>query len=714
MVPMRALSFAVRIFTLLFMLGGPIQFAASAESTPGDDMLAAYFRVETQKLSDACLANIQSADEWNSRRAEYRHQLAEMLGLDPLPERTPLQAVVTGKLEHDDFTVEKLYFRSRPHLYVTANLYLPKNAKGPSPAILYACGHATIKKDGISYGSKANYQKQGAWFACNGYVCLVMDTLQLGEIEGTHHGTHREGMWWWNARGYTPAGVETWNAMRAIDYLTSRPEVDATRIGMAGHSGGGASTWYVTAMDDRVKCAVPMAGITTLKNHVVDGCVAHHCDCMYFVNTYRWDFPQLAALATPRPLLVSNTDRDALFPLDGVLDIYQKEAKLYDLVGHRPEVALEIASGPHAETQVLKLHALEWFNQHLKGEDPLIESAAKDFFQPEDLKVFEKLPEDQINTRIHETFVPQAATPPTPKSEAEWQSQRDAWMTALREKCFLGWPAEDRFTATSPQFAFKATSGDAKITAYDFDSQPGVPLRLYLLLPAKTPTDKLSSITLNVLDAADWNDFAAAMCVKFANHFPNDVPSKPDESSYARLTQVLKSNRGLAFIAPRGIGPTRWTADATSQTHIRRRFMLLGQTLDGMRVWDVRRAIQTLGTIDGVSNDQVTLAAEREMSGIALYAALFERKVGTLALTNLPKSHHDGPDFINVQKYLDIPQAVAMAAEKSRIDIQQTSDETDAPWEFPLAVAKNLGWNDRIGIHPARADDRPATPASSR
>ncbi len=401
----RVSQIAAIFMMLLAMQVGPTPNIIAADTTRGDDMLAAYFRAETQKLADACTARLQSADDWNKHRDEYRHQLAEMLGLDPLPERTPLNAVVTGKLDHDDFTVEKLYFESRPHLYVTANLYLPKNTKGPVPAILYACGHVSIKKDGVSYGSKAAYQKQPAWFARNGYACLVMDTLQLGEIEGTHHGTYREGMWWWNARGYTPAGVETWNAMRAIDYLTSRPEVDATRIGMAGHSGGGASTWYVTAMDDRIKAAVPMAGITTLKNHIVDGCVAHHCDCMYFVNTYRWDFPQLAALAAPRPLLVSNTDRDTLFPLDGVLDIYGKVSHLYDLAGHRPDVALEIASGPHAETQVLKLHALEWFNQHLKGEDPLIESAAKDFFQPEDLKVFDKLPADQLNTTIHETFV---------------------------------------------------------------------------------------------------------------------------------------------------------------------------------------------------------------------------------------------------------------------------------------------------------------------
>jgi dienelactone hydrolase len=711
------MRYVIRLLALLMMIAAPSHATHAEDTTRGDDMLATYFRTETQKLSDACLADIKSAEDWNLHRDEYRHELAEMLGLDPLPERTPLHAVVTGKLERDDFTVEKLYFQSRPHLYVTANLYLPKNTKGPAPAILYACGHTTVKKDGVSYGSKAAYQKQPAWFARNGYVCLVMDTLQLGEIEGTHHGTYREGMWWWNARGYTPAGVETWNAMRAIDYLTSRPEVDATRIGMAGHSGGGASTWYVTAMDDRVKAAVPMAGITTLKNHVVDGCVSHHCDCMYFVNTYRWDFPQLAALAAPRPLLISNTDRDTLFPLDGVLDIYSKVSHLYELAGHRPDVALEISSGPHAETQVLRLHALEWFNQKFKGQDPLVETAAKDFFKPEELKVFDKLPEDQINTRIHETFVPLAATPAPPKSQHEWQTQRDAWMTALREKCFHGWPSEDASPPPSLRPAFDAIAGDVKFTAYDFDSQPNVSLRLYLLQPAKTPIARLDGISLHVLDASAWQDFLSAMQIKFADQFANKLAGeslpKPDEANYARLQNILASNRGIAFIAPRGIGLTRWTADPTAQTHIRRRFMLLGQTPDAMRVWDVRRATQALRTIDGVGKLPLTLVAEREMSGITLYAALFEPKIEALTLSNLSKSHRDGPDLINVLKYLDIPQAVALAAEKTHVGIVQP-DENDQVWRYPLAVAKNLGWNNQLAILPARTEDRSANPASSR
>ncbi len=557
-------------------------------------MIAAYFRSETQKLAKASLADVKTWGDWTSRRESYRQQLREMLGLDPLPERTPLQAVITGTLERDDFKVEKLYFQSRPRLYVTGNLYLPKKQSGPVPAILYVCGHSASKKNGVSFGNKTRYQHHGAWFARNGYACLVIDTLQLGEIEGIHHGTYRENMWWWNARGYTPAGVEAWNSIRAIDYLVSRPEVDPDRIGMTGRSGGGAYTWFTTALDDRIKAAVPVAGITDLKNHVVDGCVEHHCDCMYLVNTYRWDYPQVAALAAPRPLLISNTDRDKLFPFDGVVDVYQKVRHLYELDNKGDDIALQMAAGPHEDLQVLQFYALQWFNQHLKGENPLIESAAKDFFKPEELKVFDELPADQINTRIQESFVPKAPQPEPPASKAEWEAQRDRWMTALREKCFRGWPSAADAKPPQVRRAFVATSGDAAFSAYDFESQPQITLRLYLLLPKDVPPAKLPRVALRVLHAADWQDFLAAMQIKFPQQLAGERLPKPDEANYSVLQQALSANAGVTFIAPRGIGPTQWSSNRTKQTHIRRRFMLLGQTLDGMRVWDVRRAIQAL------------------------------------------------------------------------------------------------------------------------
>ncbi len=222
-------------------------------TSPSDRMLAEYFRAETAKLRDQCLANIKTLDDWKTKREIYRKQLFEMLSLEPLPEKTDLKPVITGKVEHDEFTVEKIHYQSRPGLYVTGNLYIPKGLEKPAPTVFYVCGHGRIKKDGISYGNKARYQHHAAWFARHGYVCFIIDTLQLGEIEGIHHGTYRYKMWWWNSRGYTSAGVEAWNCIRALDYLQTRKEVDKDRIGVTGRSGGGAYSWWLATLDDRIK-----------------------------------------------------------------------------------------------------------------------------------------------------------------------------------------------------------------------------------------------------------------------------------------------------------------------------------------------------------------------------------------------------------------------------------------------------------------------------
>jgi len=123
--------------------------------------------------------------------------------------------------------------------------------------------------------------------------------------------------------------------------------------------------------------------------------------------------------------------------------------------------------------------------------------------------------------------------------------------------------------------------------------------------------------------------------------------------------------------------------------------MLLGQTLGGMRVWDVRRAIQTLRAIDGLADVPLSLRGDREMAGIALYAALFEPKIERLALRHLSRSHSTGPDFLNVLRFLDVPQMVAMVTQSSRIELWQ--DGNDA-WEYPLAIADKFGWGDRIKI----------------
>ena len=458
---MKPLSFFLALALTVF---APPLFGAK-----GDDLLKQYFELETVKTEESFLAGIESKEDWLAKKDKYRVQLFSMLGIDPNRSRTDLKATITGKVDGDGFVVEKLHYQSSPGLYVTGNLYLPAERKEGQkfPAILYVCGHGRVKKGGVSYGNKTHYHHHGAWFARNGYICLTIDTIQLGEIEGLHHGTYSKNMWWWASRGYTPAGVEAWNGIRGIDYLQSRPEVDGERIGVTGRSGGGAYSWWVAALDERVKAAVPVAGITSMRNHVVDGCVEGHCDCMYQVNARGWDYAMISSLVAPRSLLISNTDKDRIFPLDGVVDVHRKTKRVYDLLGVPNNLGLHVTEGPHKDTQNLRVHAFSWFNRFLKKENPLIDKPAVKYFEPEQLKVFEKLPADEITNRIHDTFVPQAEPPTVPKDKACWSAYRKATMAGLNEHVFAGWPDNPGELGNEKALDLKADG--IRLAAYDFN-----------------------------------------------------------------------------------------------------------------------------------------------------------------------------------------------------------------------------------------------------
>jgi dienelactone hydrolase len=674
--------------------------AAPLDPTPADQMLAAYFRTETARLAGRCLADIKTREDWNARRAQSRQELFEMLGLAPLPPRSDLQPVVTGRVEHDQFTVENLHFQSLPGLYVTANLYLPKGLTQPAPTILYLSGHGPVLSNKVSYGNKVSYQHHGAWFAQHGYVCLVLDTLQLGEILGLHHGTYREGLWWWNARGYTPAGVEAWNSLRALDYLGTRSEVDTNRFGVTGRSGGGAYSWWVAALDDRIKAAAPVAGITDLQHPVVDGAVEGHCDCMFLVNTYQWDYPAVAALVAPRPLLLVNTDSDPIFPLDGVLRTHAHLRRLYALHNASNQLGLVIAPGPHKDTQDLQVPVFRWFNHHLKGEDPLIERPAVKRFRPEQLKVFAALPADAINTNLHTTFVPWAGAAAVPQSADAWHRQRDAWLAALRQKVFGGWPRESEPLALEEKFS--ATRDGLRLQALEFTSQPHVRLRLYALqcaTPARPARAGLrvggTPMIAYYTDILRWR-FAAELAEESAA-FGLSAPG--DEAAFAGLRQQLQTNnQALLWFAPRGLGLAAWSGDARKQTQIRRRFMLLGQTLDGMRVWDIRRALQALQARDEWRGLPLVLSAEETLACDTLYATLFEPGVTQLDLHRLPASHHAGPDYLNVLRILDVPQAVALALDRCPVRLYQADP---GAWTYPAQVNTAVGRDkDRFKAEP--------------
>lgn len=662
------------------------------DTTFGNSLLRQYFRMRTDQLADDCLAEIGTRADWTSRRAEYRRQLQEMLGLAPWPERTPLQPVVTGIVEHPEFTVEKLHFQSQPGLYVTGNLYVPQGLTGPAPAVLYVCGHGQVKKEGISYGNKTSYQHHGAWFARNGYVCLLIDTIQLGEIEGLHHGTHREGMWWWHSRGYTPAGVEAWNGIRALDYLQSRPEVDGEKLGVTGRSGGGAYSWWIAALDDRIKVAVPVAGITSLQNHVVDDCIEGHCDCMFQVNTYRWDFPQLAALVSPRPLLLSNTDKDKIFPLDGVYDVFTKTRRIYELQGAGEHLGLHITEGPHKDTQELRVHAFVWFERFLKGikEPTQLDTRAEKLFPVEQLKVFETLPADERVTTVHEWFVPVAAQPPVPQSAGEWSALKERCLTALRTQVLDECPTRPAPCEAVSEFHVDGVT----LQKFTLFTDGVYPLDLYVARPQHAL--QVEQVRLEVLDQPGYEHWAPLLSAAVPEWFPDDTASAESHADWRELRADLHAAPTVrAWFVPRGVGPTEWTRNDRERVHILRRFALLGQTADELQTYDCVQALRAVRGLPqmpvDLSKTPLTLSGSGAAAGWALYAALLQGEVQQLDLTGLAPTHDVGPIYLTVRRYFDLPVALALAAEQCPIRLNLTPASIPAA-AYADQTAAALDW----------------------
>ena len=663
--------------------GMSLSASAQDRSLRDNPKLAAYFEEQVSRLEkDNELTQVKTLAEWQDAKPELREQLFDMLGLSPRPEKTPLQSETTATTEAADFIVERVHFQSLPGLYVTGNFYRPRNIDGPLPTILYVCGHGKVKKDDVSFGNKTHYHYHGAWFARNGYACLTIDTLQLGEIEGLHHGTYNLDRWWWNSHGYTPAGVEAWNCIRALDFLESRPEVDAKRIGVTGRSGGGAYSWWIAALDDRIQCAVPVAGITSLRDHVITGCVEGHCDCMYMVNTFRWDFAKVAALVAPRPLLISNTDKDTIFPLEGVIDIHRQVRHIYELHDVGENLGLQITEGPHEDTQELHIHAFRWFNRFLKHDKSMIEKTAVKFFEPEQLKVFAQLPTDEINTTIDETFVPSAQLPPIENvlnDPNAWYKDR---LSHLRERCFRAWPDSDPDWKPTTETRFESLSVEElelpqpetlQRVRIHFESESHVPLYLDAVFSKEKTLESLEDATIIVSDGTD--------------------PVKTYNSGFR--TPLAQSGCLVAF-TPRGMGPHAWQGDEAKQRQIRRRFQLIGTTADAQRVWDIRRAIQVTRQACTSLKAHPGIRGEPSLEELVMLATLFEPTSGSQVLADVTADPKKWPDILNLTRTIAPQELVALAALRNEVTVTPESQDVVA---FAEKLAEDPRWR-AVGVSP--------------
>ena len=607
------------------------EYGKPDRSNPGDTMIQEYLRTEAQKLEADFLAEIKTREDWERQKPRLVSEYFHMLGLSPLPERTPLTATITRTLDRGDYFVDMLHYQSRPGLYVTANLYRPArvNAGEKLPGILYVCGHSGRGRN----GNKTAFQTHGIWLARHGYVCLMVDTLQLGEIAGIHHGTYNQGRWWWLSRGYTPAGVEAWNGIRGIDYLLSRTDVDPEQIGVTGISGGGASTFWVSAADERVKVAVPVSGMADLVSYIPNRVINGHCDCMFLYNTYQWHWTRIAGLIAPRPMLFTNSDLDPIFPMDANDRIINRLERLYSLYGSSDVVDSFVSVGGHDYRHDIRQGVFRFLNTYLKNESRLVTDTEVDLvtgsraeehpIPPEQLRVFPKdddIPQDALNGKIDEHFV-EIAKPGIPK-KGEFDTWKNNLLKKLRDVTFHHFPERvpaARVDKEEGEFTWLRTEGN-------------ITVRL-----AKSRGDLNASPTIII-------------------HVTNGAIAPLEPHGLLGWAQG-----SVVTLESRGLGATRWT-EKNPPNYVARAHYLLGRTVDSGRVWDIVATARYLK--EKYSSKRVFLAGEGAGAVLAIYSALLEDEIDGVMLGGMRMSlmREGNPALLNALRVCDIPEAIGMIA----------------------------------------------------
>jgi dienelactone hydrolase len=442
---------------------------------PADQRLT---RVRTLNDKDFFFTVPASKEAWEARRQQLREQVLVANGLWPLPPKAPLQPTVHGKIARDGYTVEKVFFASYPGFYVTGNLYRPTNPKGKVPGVLCPHGHwgdrGTPAGNGRFYqandktveaelksgaektkeGAKYPLQARCAQLARMGCVVFHYDMVGYGDSTQIYHpGTKMN-----PAGGFADAaaelrlqsfmGLQTWDSIRALDFLVGLPEVDPKRIGVTGASGGGTQTFILCAVDDRPAAAFPAVMVST---EMQGGCICENCSYL----RQGTGNVELAGLFAPKPLAMSgardwtiNIETRGLPELKALYKLYGAEDKV--LAKCFPEFG-------HNYNQVSREVMYNWFNKHLQlgHQEPVTEKPFEPV-PPKELSVFDEQhprPKDavtieQLRKYLTETSDRQLAAlqPTSPATRKEFQRVVG---TALRVMIHDRLPGSDEVECTA-------------------------------------------------------------------------------------------------------------------------------------------------------------------------------------------------------------------------------------------------------------------------
>ena len=331
-------------------------------------MVQEYFVDRVRRAGRACAAQKDALKtEADAERyvLSVRRRIAACFG--PLPEKTPLNARVTGTVERDAYRIEKVIFESRPGFLVTANLYVPKGRKLPVPGVVGSCGHSVNGKAAPSYQGFAQA------LARFGYVTLVFDPIGQGErfqylgndLKSRLGSPVREHLMAGNQQALVGEFLGTWRAwdgIRALDYLLSRREVDPKHVGITGTSGGGTMTAWLCGLERRWTMAAPSCFVTTFRSNMENELPADPEQYPPRALALRLDHDDFLAAMAPKPVVLLVNEKD-YFDIRGAHEAFERLKKLYRLLGAEENIAIAVAPTYHGFSKENREGMYRWFNR---------------------------------------------------------------------------------------------------------------------------------------------------------------------------------------------------------------------------------------------------------------------------------------------------------------------------------------------------------------
>lgn len=612
------------------------------------------------------LKEIHTREDWERLRPHRQREFQRALGLDPLPPRCDLTVTDYGEFAGPGYRAQRLAFQILPDCWGTGHLYYPDPLPaGRSPAVLYVCGHGSI--------GTYHYQYHPMMWARRGYVCLIIDSTEQSDNPGEHHGSLMGRFDRWLSLGYTPAGAEVWNAMRAMDLLSSVPQVDPERIGITGVSGGGACSFHTAVADGRFKAVSTLCGISSPRDAIVNRHVDAQCDCMFPHNVYGRDISAYAALIAPRAGLFCFTEQDPLYHIEENRAFVERARHVWRLLGQEACCQIVTCPGPHGDHPVFDEATARWFDQHLAHEErPAVKRGEREQSEAT-LSVFHGSPPAPNRLEVLPELISTRGTVRLPGTVEEWASIRREALASLLD-------AAPSLRLRRNESSLRFTGRWAWGSGTELAAHSGQIEEQDVWLQYVMPVGGRPTLVLSIASEGETAQHALARVGGSVD---------PQATAYGSFEPRVAGPNSLPppiLPLPPGsqLSPTRTT--------VLRAMALIGTTPAALAVQDLSVAVDYLFGIEELRSCALCFLACGEMAAAALYYALQDERIAGLILKDLPSSHLDGAPVLGVRRALDLPQAVGLMAPRPVALV----DPGHSFWTWPMRAYDRLGCPERF------------------